>query len=387
MLPLSNAPRPSDATVVFEDEEFDPKAEEQKLREEFLQVQTDMIALRDDWVRHRAQSGVEDRWLKAQRLYQSEDGVTESALVDTLKNGPATRKKTQPRSMVDVNIVRPKVDQAVARMCEILLPVDDKNWGIKPTPVPSAVQKMVGNSTITKIPGTEVETGMTANDEAQAVIQAAKESSKEMEKVIDDALTECQYNGEQRKGIADGILLGTMIMKGPYPFNQITKVWQPGADGVSELQINHQTVPASCRADPWDVWFDPACGNDHQRGQGVWHRRFVTRKELRGLVGVPGFNADALRDVLRQAPTRVAVAGGRVKRQLGRDRSYELWEYHGEIEPEMMAMCSYGTGDPLEDVDFGIVLMVNDHVVGAMESWIVDRSLPYDVWCWRKSDE
>jgi hypothetical protein len=44
-------------------------------------------------------------------------------------------------------------------------------------------------------------------------------------------------------------------------------------------------------------------------------------------------------------------------------------------------------GDPLTDVSFGVLIMINDKVVGAMESWVADQTLPVDVWNWRKADD
>jgi len=75
-----------------------------------------------------------------------------------------------------------------------------------------------------------------------------------------------------------------------------------------------------------------------------------------------------------------------VLRDIIKEDSYEMWTYHGEIEPEEMEMLSTRTGDPLTDVSFGVLVIVNDKVIGAMESWVPDQTLPVDVWCWRKSD-
>ena len=135
------------------------------------------------------------------------------------------------------------------------------------------------------------------------------------------------------------------------------------------------------------MFFDPACGNDHQRGRGVWHRRSVTRKELRSLIGVPGYDTDAIRTTLLESPRRRRVADGRIINEQIIEDSYELWEYHGEVEPDdMCALREKAQADPLK-VEFGVVILVNDRIVGTVESWIADRSLPYDVWCWRKADD
>jgi hypothetical protein len=237
-------------------------------------------------------------------------------------------------------------------------------------------------------PATGQPTGMTADQEAKAIMEAAKQAAEGMERSIDDSLTECKYNGESRKGIEDGVRLGTMVLYGPFPARQTSKVWIPRADGTQELQINESIVPATMRWDPWDTFFDPSCGNDHQRGRGFFLRRNVNRKELRALVGLPGYDSDAIREVLRSPATKVRVAEGRVLRDQVRDDSYEMWTYHGEIEPEEMELLSSRTeGDPLTDVTFGVLIIVNDKIIGAMDSWVVDKTLPVDVWNWRKADD
>jgi hypothetical protein len=246
---------------------------------------------------------------------------------------------------------------------------------------------MTGDQRQTVDPTTGQPTGMTAADEAKFVMEAAKKSAEAMRDSIDDSLTECQYNGESRKMVEDGVRLGSGIVYGPFPARQTSKVWLPQPDGTQALQINESIVPASERLDPWDVWFDPACGNDHQRGRGFWFRRNVTRKELRKLVGLPGYDTDAVRDVLRTPPNRIRVAEGRVIRDVIQEDSYEMWTYHGEIEPDEMETLSSRTGDPLTDVAFGVLIMVNDKIVGAMPSWVADETLPVDVWCWRKADD
>jgi ribosomal protein S13 len=271
-------------------------------------------------------------------------------------------------------------------MCEILFPVDDRNWDIKPTPIPE-VANMTGDQRPTVDPATGQPTGMTANDEAKIVMEAAKKAAEAMRNSIDDSLTECDYNGESRKLVENAIRLGTGIFYGPFPARQTSKIWLPQPDGTQTLKYNENIVPATQSLDPWDVWFDPACGNDHQRGRGFWMRRNVTRKELRSVVGLPGYDTEAIREVLRTNPCRIRVAEGRVMRDVIQEDSYEMWTYHGEIEPDEMLTLTERAGDPITDVSFGVLVMVNDKVVGAMPSWVADETLPIDVWCWRKSDD
>jgi hypothetical protein len=207
----------------------DMTPEEREFRELRDKVQSSVLAMRDEWVRHRAASGVEDRWRRAEKLYDGDANSDEHTLVETLRSGAAPRsRKAQDqarRSRVVVNIVRPKVDQATARVCEILLPTDDKNWGIRPTPVPQAVSEMVGDPRVTVMPNGEPNPeGLTADMEARQFIKDAKIKSAAMERAIDDNLNECDYNGEQRRVIADGVRLGTGILLGPFPMTQTARV-------------------------------------------------------------------------------------------------------------------------------------------------------------------
>jgi hypothetical protein len=377
-----------DFAVIDGEDVMTQEQHEQRIKQEVEQLHGVFSKMRDKWVQYRAVSSVEKRWRRAAQLYWGEHNSTTGEFENTLRNGPPARKVTDGnRSRVVVNIVRPKVDQAIARMCEILFPTDDKNWGIKPTPVPE-VAAMQGDERPTVNPATGEPTGMTANQEAQVVIEAAKKSAEGMEKSIDDSLTECSFNGESRQLIDNAVRLGTGIMHGPFPARQSSKVWLPQEGGTQVLQINESIVPASESLDPWNVFFDPACGNDHQRGRGFFIRRDVTRKELRRLVGIPGYDADAVREVLRSPPNRIRVAEGRVMRDVIQEDSYEMWTYHGEIEPDEMELLTSRTNvDPLTDVDFGVLIMVNDKIIGAMQSWVEDKSLPVDVWCWRKADD
>lgn len=379
---------PQDVAMMVGDDVMTKEQYDQHTKQEVDKLHGVFTKMRDDWVQYRATSNVEKRWRKNAQLYFGEHNNSTGEFENTLRNGPPARKAADGnRSRVVINIVRPKVDQAIARMCEILFPVDDRNWGLKPTPIPE-MANMVGNPAMTVDPATGQQTGLTADQEAKAIMEAAKEATEGMERSIDDSLTECKFNGESRKGIEDGVRLGTMVLYGPFPARQTSKVWIPRPDGTQELQINESIVPATMRWDPWDTFFDPSCGNDHQRGRGFILRRNVNRKELRALVGLPGYDAEAIREVLRSPATKVRVAEGRVLRDQVRDDSYEMWTYHGEIEPEEMELLSSRTeGDPLTDVTFGVLIIVNDKIIGAMDSWVVDKTLPVDVWNWRKADD
>lgn len=378
------------------EEVMDEQTMLQRQREMIDRTQGEVVSMRNKWVQHRATSGVETRMRRANELYHGGESEAKSQLEDILRNGPSNpaSKNVAVRSRVVVNIVQPKTEQAVARMCEILFPVDDRNWGIKPTPVPE-VAKAMGDKRMTVDPVTMQPTGLTADEEAKALVEVAKKAAEGMQDAIDDSLTECKYNSESRKVIENGTRLGTGVMYGPFPSVKTTKIWRHAQGQRSVLQITQEIVPKSESLDPWNVYFDPSCGNDHQRGAGFFIKRDVNRKELRALRGQPGYDTESINAVLQSAPLRSRVTEGRVlSTTVGYEESYELWQYHGEIEPQDMCTLSLRTTRPegqeermMDDVSFGVLIMVNDKVIGAMESWVADKTLPVDVWNYRKSDD
>ena len=128
---------PQDIAMMVGDQVMTQEQYDQMLKQEVEKLSGMFVKMRDEWVQHRNTSGVERRWRRAAQLYWGERTESTGEFENTLRNGPPARKAQDGnRSRVVVNIVRPKVDQAVARMCEILFPVDDRNWGIKPTPIP-----------------------------------------------------------------------------------------------------------------------------------------------------------------------------------------------------------------------------------------------------------
>lgn len=376
----------------FEPEELTPEQAKETLQQKLQGVYADLAKMRDEWVRARAASGIESEWRKAQELYDGKSPEDrDTSFESTLRTGPTrrgTREKERNRSKVVVNIVAPKVESQVARMCEILLPVDDKNWGIKPTPDPEMMADAQSGQMIT-----DPQTGQQAplGEAARAKMDQVRERSDGMARQIDDVLTECGYNGQQREMIRDAGLLGTGILKGPYPTIQRSKVWVPGEGGAQIKQYNEKIQPGSIRVDPWNIFPDPSCGSYHQRGAGIWERRDVTRKELRALVGVPGYDEEAIREVLREAPKRLRVAEGRIIREDAKNETYELWEFHGEVEEEQFGLLSLRTGleddegDPLM-VGNGVLVMVQDRIIGALEPWW-DDDLPYDFFYWYERDD
>ncbi|WP_394780603.1 hypothetical protein [Undibacterium sp.] len=358
---------------------------------------------RDEWVSARAESGVEGDWRRAEALYNGEDVTDDgsSGLEDVLRNGPGPRSRTGGgRSRVRINIVAPAVDNQVARMCEILLPVDDKNWGIRPTPNAAVSKALTDGRPVQDIQGNPMGT---MADVAASVQNAAQLACKAMEREIDDQLTEAQYNGECRKLIFSAAKLGTGVMKGPFVVRIEERTWQaasrqngPSLISNAVMSINEKFAPSSRAVDIRSLYPDPSCSDDIQRGKGIYECKEITKKELRALARRPGYNPDAVRKVLRQKPLIVDVNDSRIDKSQALGDLYQIWEYHGEVDPESFQLLKKYTNriagdmgdeeiDPLQSFS-GCLIIVNDVIIGALPMMTADNSLPYDFFQWKVCD-
>lgn len=118
------------------------KNELEEERQEKLSSFGDSLArMRDDWINSRYSMGVDKRWMEDEDQYNSKDNLnrTASHMMNSVEQGyPVTTQHSKPhRSTVFIGMTRQKTNAAEARLADILLPTDDRNWGIDPTPDPS----------------------------------------------------------------------------------------------------------------------------------------------------------------------------------------------------------------------------------------------------------
>ena len=202
----------------IEVEVIDPDAEREKAEERLQAFGHSMGKQRDEWIRDRSASGVEKRWREDEDQYNCKDNVNRMAsqMMASVEQGyPVTTNEARPhRSTVFIGLTRQKTNAAEARVADILLPTDDRNWGISPTPVPMLTQ-MATDNTLAEDPATGQPVMKPDNqparkkDVARAVMELAHRKAQAMQSEIDDQLSQCDYNGELRKVIHDAAVLGT----------------------------------------------------------------------------------------------------------------------------------------------------------------------------------
>ena len=390
-----------DVEVEVIDEETQRK--EREKREEQLQAfGTSMSHQRDEWIRSRYSYGVDKRWLEDEDQYNAKDNIAKQAsqMMTSVEQGyPVTTQGAKAhRSTVYIGLTRQKTNAAEARLADILLPTDDRNWGIQPTPVPTMMamgrdERMAGDKD-TGQPMVDPDTmqPLRMKDIARAAMKLAREKAKAMQTEIDDQLTECDYNGEMRKVIHNAARLGTGVIKGPIVMSRTRKAWQPFKDMegnvIHQLEIVQEMSPASYSIDPRNVWPDPGCGDNIHHGKGMYEREQLTVRQVRELSKQPGYMKDQLRKVLEEGPKKSATfqeLKDDDQRDIARD-VYEKWEYWGEVDYDDLKSAGLKMDtekDELKSIS-ACVVMINNTVVKVYINPLEDGSLPYDFFVWEK---
>ena len=391
-------------------EDFEPEgvegedawaAEERIMRAERLQVFGAVMAKqRDEWVAARAATGWDARVQEDLDQYEGRDtsNLMAANMMTSVEQGyPVTTNHSRAtRSTVFINITRPKTNASEARVADVVLPTDEENWSISPTPNPIVVaalesnepaidplngQPIIDPSTNEPLPKTEI---------AKAVDKQARDAAEAMTREIKDQLTECDFQGESRKIIHDSAKMGVGVMKGPVPHARTKQAWMQLANGVYEMQANTKATPASWRVDPRNVWEDPSCGDNIQNGRGIYELDTMTSKQVRALAKQPGYLEDQIRHVLEEGPGVSKYQYVRSdKREIAAqqaNRPFEVWYYTGEVEIEDLRAAGVPNeelpeDDMLDTVSASLV-MINTTIIKATINPSETGELPYDFFPW-----
>ena len=359
-----------------------------------------LLEKRNIAVTARASCGIEQIWRADELAFEGMDEISmQSRMIDYVTDqAPQRSDGTGPqRSHVVINIIRPKCETAEGRFADIQLPTDDKNWGMKATPVPE-LSKHLKDDTPIKLKGQEeplTDTDgqpLTISDIARSDIETAKDKMADMEREIDDQLNECNFNSECRKAICNAVRLGTGILKGPVVVKDLKKTWEKieGANGevVRVLKVKEDFRPSSKSVDPWDVFPDPECREDIKRAAYIWERETILPHELRELAGIEGYLSDQIELVLIEQPTKLSVATPKENQFLikyntiAQGNAYEKWEYNGELnKTDLEALGCDCSRSPFQSVSANVV-MVNDHPIKVQLNPMDTGDLPYDFFQW-----
>lgn len=381
---------------MFDEMEDQKRKEYEEQCARFSALSGHLKGLRDDAIKSRAASGIEQEWLEDEEYFQGIDDANraERKIKPTSPDGRVTieskGQKASTRSTVFVNITRPYVNAASAKVADMLLPTDDSNYGMRPTPMPDLIKKAKDEATAatdangqpilkpvmgedgSQLMQPHVVNGQPMTDEAgqpilqpamtQATVadvakqemQQAKESCEKANVQIDDWLTQCGYHGEVRQVIEDSARIGTGVLKGPFPEHFRRRAVVRALEGIG-IVIKDEIAPKSRCISVWNLYPDGSCGESIHNGKFLFERDDINARQLQDLGKVPGYLKEEIEKVLEEGPKSAFT--GVTKRMRG-DRpsdkeTYEVWYFHGFLSRRdlMDAGYEFGDDDPEEEIE------------------------------------
>lgn len=361
--------------TVEEELYFDDTAEEEGARIDHLsnmggrleRLAAEQVAARQE---------IEDRWVEDIRQYNGRyDPVTEARLAED-----------KTKSRIFVNVTRSKTHAAEARLGDLLLPTEEKNWAIKPTPVPELVKLAKS------VPEGDEKAKQIVDNEMQEV----KDRADAMEKEIHDQLVETRYNAKNRQAIHDGCLLGTAILKGPVIAGKTKKKWTKHTDSdgkvVRVLEIVDELKPGVERVNPWNFFPDMSAA-EMEEAEFVFERSYMSKRNVRKLLKRPGFIEENVKLLMAKDPRefridthhleRIREAGNHSQLTDAADNRYEIWTYHGSLDADdlMACGCNEEDIDPTEIYD-AVVWFCGSIVLMAQVNIMDTDEWPYSVFNW-----
>lgn len=357
----------------------DQRAIEDLRQQRIAALTITLVNRRKTAVEWRAQTGIEQEWSDCEDAYEGIDDANRATEtpVGARMQKPRTHeggsidtgRKGGTRSTVFLNITRPYVDAAAARVADMLLPTDDRNFSIQPTPIPDlAATHQIAAEQIEQF--------------RKQIEEDAQKRAENAQTRIDDWLTQCLYHAEVRKVIEDCSRLGTGILKGPEPVRRKSRQVQRGDDGTLSLVQADRIDPASRRVDPWDFFPEPCAGENANNGSYCFERDRLSARQVRDLMDQPGYINEALVQCLEEGPNKTNQVHD--DRRTKDDDRFDVWYYSGEItEDDFEAVYAKGHYSGKDAVKV-VVSLINDRVVKIAQAHLDCDDFGYDVMPWQR---
>lgn len=355
------------------------------MRAEFILT---LISKRREAIAGRAGSGIEEEWTEDEEYYQGIDDANRAfqnanQLYRSRKAaiiGGQAKDKGPVRSVVFLNITRSYTDAASARVADMLLPIDDRCWEIKATPLPTLTPRLLQRLA-------ESMGGIYSNKKVAEFVQLqheeAEQMAKAMQKAIEDPLVESNWHGEVRQVIEDAARIGSGVLKGPFPVMRTVRFTQKDPyTGLSKRVQIEEIQPASKRIDPWNLFPDPSSGENIHHGSYTWEREFIGRRQIKELLADSSYETSELLSVLREGPTRTREGTESVYRP-GEDE-YEMWIFYGHCARDHLERLGVEMEESDEDRVPAMAVMINDRLVKVVLSPQESGEFPYDVLAWQR---
>lgn len=328
--------------------------------------------IRGNWERAKqAKRDVEQRMLDSLRRRKGEYSSSKLAEIQAIGG-----------SEIYMQLTATKCRAAAAWIRDVLIPTNEKPWGLDPTPV-SEVPHEVQQAIIQEIhaaaaqamqQGQQVDIRQmleeAVGDIKDRADQASKAAAEAMEATIEDQLAEGGWVDALEQYIDDFVTFQGAILKAPILRRKAVLSWADGWQPVKSYEI----APHVGRVSPLDFYpsQDATTPDD---AAFLFERARFCRSDLSAMRGVPGYNEQAIDDVLREygqgglrdwlwTDSERAQIEGRGHEWLSSDATIDGLIYYGGAMG--LSLLQWGVPaeqvDPLEEYQVEAIL-IGRHVV------------------------
>jgi hypothetical protein len=308
-------------------------------------------------------SFIMDKFREAERammMFQTED------MMDQLRRRAGTYSpqrlaeiKKQGGAQIFFKVTEAKCLTVEALISEVLWPSSgERPWDLKPTPRPSLPPRLIGpvvekimaeiemqeNSVDLSDEEVEEIAKRIRDEQLHRLEESAKERATNMATLIEDEFVEGNFYEALEDCISDAVSVGTCIIKGPYLQMERSMQWNEDNNTPNIMDLPCMKWK---RVDP--LYFFPSRGSTTcQDATYLTEVDSFTREQLVSMIGIPGWNEENIRTVLRENPngTHIGVYTDPERATLERRRSDDknnpddlfqgVW-YSGEAHGDSLA--------------------------------------------------
>lgn len=295
-------------------------------------------------------------------------------------------------SSVYIKITKTKVTSALGQILDIVFDGDNIPIRIEPTPVPegaaeqafiapegfpmeavgehaygwSGDNKMIQPGATTKsvlggaydkfksiLEQKKIIKGKSPDPSKFPELSPAADAAFKMQKTILDQLEESNFRTEVRSAAWENVVLGTAVLKGPETIKQVTHRWE--RDEITQENVYNAVVkkfPQTRYASCWNVYPDPVARRQEEL-QYVIEKHLLNRVGLAELKNSIGFDTNAIDRLLMSGPLPREMESWenqiRDVNDTAMDNRYEVLEYWGYLERDMLASLNKFTGQDLTE--------------------------------------
>jgi hypothetical protein len=319
--------------------------------------------------RHRTKTGVQQRLVDCLRLREGK--YDPEQLSEIAKFGG---------SKVFANITHNKCRGAASMLRDIFLG-KERPWSIEPTPDPTLPTDAMAN--VLALVRTEVaalqQQGQPVDQDtikqrldqlgaaaADASKKQASDDARASADLIDDILVEGSFYVALDEFIYDFVTFPYAVLTGPVAVMASDVKYVNGMP-----QRVRRPILTWRRSDPSDVWWTPGSGRIEDAA--IVERSRLTRGDINALIGLPGYDEDAVRSILREygdrgySESEIGVGQSEVARSQNRD---ELLNEGKTID----VLCWTGAvyGRDLDEMGYEVDDLDLDYMV---QAWVCSRYL------------